>query len=1388
MAGQTALARLAALLLVFPAIPAYAGGIPDPPPFTVTLVTPNADYRVSSVQSPGSAHYFPTLKTISAALALDNDAVPIFGMPNGYHSGYIGRGFRQPYFSSGDRLVHFYDCSTDAEGDDDCDNGFATLGRILMPVSVYRTASNSCIRGILGHELFHHIEFAYADAAGGSGCGGFFGNTACEGQARSLQDKIYLDLDLDPEASCVAPYLGQVDNFLASPNQNLWNTSYDGALWWTYLSEQYGTVAVEPHRGIDFFVRWWQNAEAAGDHSDALAITDETIKDLRPDHHVKAAFHDFILANIAKDLDLSETSAAFRTRYSYRDEEPVFLYDNQMQYGTVPRNSLVVPANGTREIDYTVTNFGASYSEWDVSNCANGSRIRFETDPDRNILGNRYYTITGLMAVRGDDPGRPVHFYKNRSTGWTQELVQPFDRYDRLVSVVAGWSTFSFGTLRVTCDPQPPTPQLPLVSAIHPVTPGPPEVLSIGEIPVDVHDPGAPRDPGLRALGADQFAVEVGGKPANVLAALRRDDHYDLQVEFPTQSAAGDFPLSVRVGDRTTTIADAVRYGDVAPQVLLAVDTSTSMLFPALGTRLDAVKRAAGLLFYPLPAPVRFGVIEHFGNGSEPGDDAFVRAPLGPLDEAQRDRVETAIGALTSGSNRGTALGDALRVAIGEFALRGEPRRPRHVVLLCDGPEADADRWDDVRASVLAAGIKVHTVAFGPLADQPLLERIARETGGSYRYVDVAAAVDEADLGNVFADLAETIAARTRIAQDETITIGGGQTESVWVRVPQIAQAGSMLHLSVFAPGAGAESIAHVRVFNSAGAERLDGVDGTTIHRRHRFFSIVDRQQAGEWRVEITTVAGAPTTPMTLVASVDDRRSTRIHAAVSRDSADPAASVDMLTGDVVRVQIALLLPAVQAAREAARRAYVRHPDGSIQTIALNDEGEHGDAIAEDNVWSGTYRRLTSSAPTGFADNFSQPGRRGSYRFDVVASIEPAGAAQFPPITYRKRIDAAVLDTGSLADADLDLMPDRYEQRNGCLVAGNNDGSMDADGDTRANLLEYQDGTDPCDADQDDGGETDDSERRAGRNPADPSDDALCPLAIAQIESPEQEHEEAPRAIANSLRLRFSTCARNAEVELHRGTAENGPFALIATIDAASARGVHLDRNLTPGTTYWYRLVARSGAALGPATAAFSGRAKADPNRPLGSVLIDGGRPRTSSPQLRLTLAVYNKPYIATGVRVAVGDVTGSWQPFQRVLDVPAPTVAAPEDVVVRVWLRDAELGESAPLIDDIRVYPPGTLGAVAARVVSPDGGTPLAGVSVSLLDQESEANAITAADGTVALPALKPGTYTVVFGGTLLATTTRNVVVVPGATVDLGTVAMSALSDAVFASSFEATP
>lgn len=179
-----------------------------------------------------------------------------------------------------------------------CNYGLAQLSRILMPTTIFDNKSPSCIRSILGHELFHHIQFAYADLGGSSGCAGAFGSAACEGHARAMQDKIYSDLDLKPEAECTAPLLGQVNGYLKSAHQPLWESKYNSALWWSWLMEQYGTTPSEPQRGTDFLARWYIEAAATMDNPNPYLITDAVIKNQTPSDSVVNAFHDFTIATL----------------------------------------------------------------------------------------------------------------------------------------------------------------------------------------------------------------------------------------------------------------------------------------------------------------------------------------------------------------------------------------------------------------------------------------------------------------------------------------------------------------------------------------------------------------------------------------------------------------------------------------------------------------------------------------------------------------------------------------------------------------------------------------------------------------------------------------------------------------------------------------------------------------------------------------------------------------------------------------------------------------------------------------------------------------------------------------------------------------------------------
>jgi len=1390
-------ATFAALAVV--AFAPFANAIPPPPNFTVEITTQPNNYVVQGVNNPASPHYMHGLQLLSGAFALDSNLPPQPGQPAGYHPGYINTGFLAPYFSEGTRTVQFYDCKVEDDPEDQgCDNGMATLGRILMPTSVYQTKSASCIRGILGHELFHHIQFRYADNGGESGCSGVWGKTACEGMARAMQDKIYFDLDLDPEASCVAPFLGQVENYLDEPSMPLWSSSYDAALWWTWLMEQYGTVTTEPQRGTDFVARWWMDAQENIGSPSAWSITDRTIKETQPTQSVTKAFHDFIIANVVKDLEIANTSASFRQRFSYRDEDPVPGRANLQDYPPVSiTDSMVVLNAGSREVPYSVAPYGARYATWNVSDCPTGSILRYEVEPSQSFLPGGFGVVAdtksfyALIPTQGSNPGRPAWVYKAHTRDWTRELVQPLDRYERLITVIAGRYGDVQGVHRVTCDTVAHEAELPFASSTNPVTPGP---LGPGEsfiLDVRVPPVGTNLRGALRAVDAESIAIG-GGVPLRLEPGPRRDPNlafaFRATVDGTATVAPGDYDLTLEFGGRTTTIPQALRIGPAAPQVLLALDTTASMAQPTAAPKLAVLRRAARNLVYGLPAEARLGLIAFAGNGTEPDQDATLRAPLQALDAAHRERVRTALDALVAGPGRTTPLGDALALAIAEFGARAEPRQRRHVVLLSDGSESEGQRWADVDQDVIAAGIAVHTIAFGPQADQPLLARIAAATGGTYQYVDSAAAADEAGLGEAMASVGDVAQDRT-VLSNESITIAGNSTETVRVRVPDGLATGTRhrFFAVIDRTQAGVGGIAQVRVLRPDGVELVDGVDGARVQRIGDDVVVDGRIITGEWSVQVTGAAGVSALPVQVHAAVSASAGLRATVGLDRPLGHPPTVGDTLVGDSSVVQVALLLPAVQKVREAAAR--MRSPDGQVQLVALNDDGEYGDVRADDGIWSGTFRRQTSGSPTAFPDEDTLPGVRGSYRADVTVATA-ADAVPTDQFSFNfSKVQWVVRGGGTLPDTDLDLMPDRYEQRHVCLDPALADGSMDIDGDARASLLEFQSGTDPCDADSDGGGEDDGSEIARGAQPLDPSDDAVPRIAYAGIEVPGDEHEVMPTLVPRALYGTYAHDARYASIVVQRATAAGGPFVDVATLDAAQARGRFIDQPPTVGQRYWYRLRPRDAAGRrGAPSAVFSGVLRNDPARPLGSVSIEQGRPRTDRSALRLRLSLYQKRWTGASYRVEVdGEPLGTWRTFIPTPTLDLPPVTSPRRSRIAVWLRDAEGHESRAYVDDIRRYPPNALGSVRVRVLDgrTRGSAPAQGALARVVGSEIEPPGIADVGGTIVLDSLLPGAYTIEIAIDGLPSVFRQVVVGAGGAQDLGDVLVVPPTDAVFGNGFE---
>jgi hypothetical protein len=234
-----------------------------PSPLPDIITTPNFSYNIRFTDDnppPATdANYMPNGQSQNMANALDNNNAAATGNPNGYHPGYTNQGFLAPSFG-GSNDVFVFNCS-DHGG---CDSGNAPADRINMPVPNYINQTEACIRLVVGHELFHHVQYAYITFAKWS----IWGNMPIEGAARMIQDKIYNDLD--GNAGCIT-YGAEVNGFLGNPNRTIWDISYTSALFWSYLSEQLGAFNTEPAIGLDFVQWFWQNAQANNASPDVVA-------------------------------------------------------------------------------------------------------------------------------------------------------------------------------------------------------------------------------------------------------------------------------------------------------------------------------------------------------------------------------------------------------------------------------------------------------------------------------------------------------------------------------------------------------------------------------------------------------------------------------------------------------------------------------------------------------------------------------------------------------------------------------------------------------------------------------------------------------------------------------------------------------------------------------------------------------------------------------------------------------------------------------------------------------------------------------------------------------------------------------------------------------------
>jgi len=1362
---------------------------PNQPNLPDSFDSDNGRYRLRYNNDAGSVHYVPDALIVGAADALDRTGSEQNGNPRGYHDGYLDLGFAAPWFSGDPALndVTFWDCDDPPNPTAfDCDNGFATVDQIVMPAPTYRARSESCVRMILGHELFHHVEFGYVDAGGGSGCGKVFGTTVCEGQARAMQDKIYFDIDLDPAASCIASFNGEATKYLNDPDLTLWNAGYGAALFWTYLMEQYGDLNTEPGRGADFIKTWWDLAGDEVADPNVYDITRRTIQQFAPGESVVNSYQDFTIANLVKDLNVLALPVPSRVRYTYADDSAVLGQNNLQKITKVDVDFFAnVPANGAASIELLAQRFGGDYSSFDLSACPAGREVEFSVSPqfllplDPNAQTPAPDALVSLVLTKGADGRTPSKLYKWRAQSVKKSFMQPdFQPYTRGLVIVSGWHGSYPGVLRMRCLPAPLVPVLSLKGNQGNPGPGATPVGSIGvALP-----PGATGAGSVAGLGVGDFSLQIGTQPAPIRAVVREGNGYRLHFMHPPLSGPGPFAVSVHAGAQTTTLANAIRYDQPDAEVVVVLDLSASMGQPAgvplLLPAVQKVREAAARM----RSTARFGLVVHFGNGSEPNRDATVMLPLAPLSSAQRASLESVLSGLVVSTNANGAPGDGVLSALDQFASNGG-NGPREILLIGDGAQGEGDSLVNVIAAMAPTRSGLTAVALGGRSDQPMFQALARAGGGDYHYVPTSAAGVDRDALDLAFDAVQSAQTREHVllARQTPVPAGATVNESFLVD-PAVVDPIGGASFSAMVRNPGSPLPNSIRLFRPDGSEVLAGGSGVLIvdTSRGRTFQL-SSAPVGLWQMQIVGGSAAPTGAMDLRLMVGEGRGPGARISFARPGNDEAGIDTFRLGEPVDIHYATYK--LTNVLISSLTATVERPDGSAISLPLQRrlDGD-GFGAGETAVFSARLDAQTLGSATGIIDGATGPLQRGSYRVLVEAHYGDAAAGLLQTSTASF---AVLADTN---DADSDGLPDRYEAAHVCLdAAGATIGAgADPDGDGLSTSSERNRGSDPCSVDSDEGGETDGSEVAAGGNPLDPADDALAAISDAGIITTLSGHEtyEPLPPLAHSIR--FDSDPRYDQIVLKRAPDADGPFADIAIVDAHAAHGRILDAGLAAGQTYCYQLLPRTtGGRSGAASEIFCGTARSDMSAPNGSIVLEEGAAQTRNDVLTARIALDNESPVGAQMKVLLPDDTDTgWIPFQTSYLVPTTGQGRPASILVGVQLRDAAGNVSDAFADDILLIDGDAAGDIRGSVRG--NGAPLDHAVVEVLDAATLAPALSSAGGDFLLSDLPPGSYTLVFTHPGFQDAVRSgLVVVGGNDLDIGIVELQPESTLLFSNGFE---
>ena len=171
--------------------------------------------------------------------------------------------------------------------------------------------------------------------------------------------------------------------------------------------------------------------------------------------------------------------------------------------------------------------------------------------------------------------------------------------------------------------------------------------------------------------------------------------------------------------------------------LVFVIDESNSMEFNLFGTNND-------------PKRIRVDAAKKFTKDLSAGDRAAVvgfsnAARLLVGLESDMDAVRTYIDKI-SGSRGATQIHHGINVALEELITNSSSGNQKVIIVLTDGEDSPAvpvSEYDAIIDRAKASNISIYTITLGPDVDQPLMNRIASETGGKYYHAEDADSIYE---------------------------------------------------------------------------------------------------------------------------------------------------------------------------------------------------------------------------------------------------------------------------------------------------------------------------------------------------------------------------------------------------------------------------------------------------------------------------------------------------------------------------------------------------------------------------------------------------------------------------------------------------------------------